>query len=272
LHVLNLSARIGDVKLATDVFRVFAERDTILTSYHYEMLLEAYLNSNDLSAAISVIHIMTEAGIKIDESSVHPLYCFLKQDEARPMEAFNILQTAEASGRKIPTASVNACIQASIHFNKLEEAIEIYKALHTVSRAGPSTQTFNILFQGCHKAGRKELAMFLASEMTKLGLEPDMLTYDRLILVCCNASDPEDAFLYYEEMRRSEFVPRRGTFDALIELGVVQGDPRTPKVLEDMRNCGYRPSRSTEASVHEMFSGEAREQTEGSGSVGGIST
>ena len=173
LNVLELAARVGNVKLATDVFRVLAERNTVLTSYHYESLLEAYLNGGDLSAAISVALIMQDSGIKVTEASIHPLYLYLRDDAARPMTAFALLQDAEAAGKSVPTACVNACLQACMHLSLLPAAIEIYKALHSVSRAGPNTATFNILFQGCYKAGRKELAMFLAQEMVKLGVRPE---------------------------------------------------------------------------------------------------
>lgn len=253
MNILNLAGRTGHVKLATDVFRLLAERNTVFTSHHYEMLLEAYLNANDLNAALSVILIMAESAIKVDEASIHPLYTYLKQSKARPLEAFNLLQDFESSGRKVPTASINACLQASVHHGNLGEAVDIYKALHTVSRAGPNTHTFNILFQGCHKARRKELAMFLASEMAKLEIKPDALTYDRLVLVCCNADDMHDAFLYYEEMRSQNFTPRRGMFEILIEKGIQNSDTRTPKVLEDMKRCGYGYIAKLEKSVKERF-------------------
>jgi pentatricopeptide repeat protein len=253
MHILNMASRTGNVKLATDVFRVLSERDITFTSHHYEPLLEAYLKVDDLDAALSVILIMAGSGITVDEASIHPLYIYLKHDASRPLTAFAALQNFESTGRKVPTASINACLQASIHHDNLEEAIEIYKALHTVSRAGPNTQTFNLLFQGCHKAGRKELAMFLVSEMSKLGLKADAITYDRLVLVCCNADDLTDAFSYYEEMRDQGFEPRRGMFEVLIAKGVEMGDVRTPTVLEDMKRCGHVPYKETMMKVRDRF-------------------
>jgi pentatricopeptide repeat protein len=217
------------------------------------MLLEAYLNANDLETAISVIIIMTEGGIKVDEESVYALFTFLRQDKERPMEAFTILQGFELERRKVPTAAINVCIQASVHLDRMDEAIDMYKALHTVSQVGPNTQTFNVLFQGCHKAGLKELAMFLASEMTKLKIVPDTLTYDRLLLTCCEANDLHDALLYYQEMRLSKCVPRRGTFMRLVGEGIAQGHPGTPKIMADMKECGMIPTRQLEMSLREKF-------------------
>lgn len=217
------------------------------------MLLEAYLNAGDIDSALSVILIMGEAGIKIDEESIHPLFAYLKDEKDRPLNAFAALQGFEMEGRKVPIAAVNVCLSAAVHLERMEDAIDMYKKLHTASHTGPNTQTFNILFQGCHKAGLKELAMFLATEMTKLKIVPDTLTYDRLVLTCCEAHDLTDALLYYEEMRMSNFVPRRGTFMRLISEGVLQGDPSTPKIMADMKKCGMVATRQLEMDLRERF-------------------
>lgn len=94
--------------------------------------------------------------------------------------------------------------------------------------------------------------MFLAEEMVKLDITPNALTYDRLVLVCCHANDVHDAMLYYEEMRAQGYVPRRGTFEILIEKGVKEGDERVKLVLEDMRACGSAPRREVVESVRRL--------------------
>jgi hypothetical protein len=203
--------------------------------------MEAYINSSDLAAALSVVVIMHESGLKVTADSIGPIYFFLVQDPDRPMEAFNLLRNFEAKGRQVPVAAVNVCLHASVHLLRLEEAIEIYKALHTVVKSGPNTDTFNILFQGCHRAARKELAMFLASEMSQLGLKPDKITYDRLVLVCIQSDDMNDAMLYYEEMRGQGWGLRRGTFEAVIKKGIEVGDVRMVGVLREMREAGFVP-------------------------------
>ncbi|KAL1796009.1 hypothetical protein ACET3X_006233 [Alternaria dauci] len=265
LSVLNLASRHGDVPLATDVFRVLTERGTTLSTHHYELLISAYLNANELQSALSVILIMVDVNLKVSPGTCDPLYWYLStgtpDEESRPMQAFRHLQDFEAAGRKVPTAAVNACIQASIARKRLDEAIDIYKALHTVSHAGPNTGTFNILFRGCHLEGRKELAMFLANEMVKLGLRPSRLTYDRLILVCLTAGDLEDAILYYEEMvstgatagKRGPLKPRRNTWEALINKCVQKGDERAVALLKDYKDGVEEPRRSLEKAVIDRF-------------------
>lgn len=240
LNILSVASRVGDVKLATDVFRVLAERNTVFTNDHYEALIQCYLVANDLPAALSVVLIMQDSSLKITEDELHPLYAYLSKDKERPMNAFMQLQDLERSGRKIPTAAVNVCIAASIKLGDLPEAIELYKALKSVAKAGPTTATFNELFRGCYRNGRKELAMYLASEMVELNVRPDRLTYDRLILTCCHAGDLDDAVTYFEEMRSEGFVPRRRTHETLIEKTLQARDARCVALLKWYKDAEYR--------------------------------
>lgn len=262
LSVLMLASRHGDVQLATDVFRVLTERATTLTSHHYELLIATYLKANDLPAALSVILIMVDASLKVDAGTCNPLFVHLCQEnegeESRPMHAFTLLQESEVAGRKVPTAAINACMQASIALDRFEEAIEFYKALHTVAHAGPNTQTFNVLFRGCRLSARKELAMFFANEMIHLDLKPDQITYDRLILVCCEAGDLEDALLYYEEMvstssSQRPMKPRRKTWELLITKCVRAGDERAVALLKAYKEGVEEPRMSVEKAVVQRF-------------------
>ncbi|EUC29056.1 hypothetical protein COCCADRAFT_107523 [Bipolaris zeicola 26-R-13] len=262
MSVLALASHHGDVELATDVFRLLTERETTFTTHHYELIMSTHLQANDVEAALSVILIMVDANVKVDAATCQPLYHYLSIDTDdgtnRPLEAFALLQDYEAAGRRVPTAAVNACIQASLALGRLEEAIEIYKALHTVSRAGPNTNTFNILFKGCHKFVRKELAMFLANEMMQLGLMPDRITYDRLVLVCLRCGDLEDALLYYEEMMSSgegdaPMKPRKKTWELLIHACVVKGDERAVALLNEYKREIDEPRMSVEKAVVDRF-------------------
>jgi pentatricopeptide repeat protein len=255
------------VQLATDVFRLLTERETIFTTHHYELLIATYLKANALSDALSVILIMTDANLKIDSGTCHPLYWYLRnapppapittvdgkeEQISMPLYAFTLLQDFESQGRKVPTAAINCCIQASIAINQLADALEIYKALHTVSPSGPNTETFNLLFRGCSQAGRKDLAMFLASEMISLNLKPDRVTYDRLILVC-ESEDLDDAVAYFEEMRAANMRPRRGTYERLIDRLLEKKDERCVAVLRDYKESGEMVSKGVEMRVRESF-------------------
>lgn len=266
LMVLSLASRHGDVHLATDVFRLLTERETVFDTHHYELLIATYLKANALSDALSVILIMTDAHIKVDAGTCIPLYSYLRttlptpsttpsdpSPPSMPMHAFTLLQSFSAAGRRIPVAALNTCIAASIAISRLPDALDMYKTLHTVCPAGPNTSTFNHLFRGCSQAGRKDLAMFLAAEMISLNLQPDRITYDRLILVCEQSGDLDDAVRYFEEMRGAGFRPRRGTYEVLVAALVERRDERCVAVLRDYRESGEVVSKAVERRVRDVF-------------------
>lgn len=234
LNVLMTAARHGDARLATDVFRVLGNRKTKFELHQYETLVEAYVGSGNVETAMTILCIMKATGIEPEEGSTRPLYLYFRQDPERPKAAFDILRELHQAGRAVPTTAINSIIEASIHLDDLPQAIDQYKQLHTFCPDGPNTATFNALFRGCNTAHRKDLAMFLASEMLALNVKPDVLTYDRLLLVCLDQDDYEDAFSYYEEMKGRGWVPRQGTLVAMVKKCAERGDERAFEVYQDI--------------------------------------
>lgn len=237
INVLSTAARCGDFHLATDVFRILGNRAENLKLYHYESLLEAYLVSSDLQTAFTLLSVMTSSRVPPSESSTRPIYLQLCQNASFPTTALSILRNLHESDRPICAPAVNVVIEGFVHHQNLDSAIETYNTLHELCPSGPTTSTFNALIRGCAKAARKDLAMFLASEMVALKVAPDALTYDRLVLVCLSAESEEaeeqktgqefaDAWRYFEEMRRMSWWPRSGTLVALAKRCCERGDER----------------------------------------------
>ncbi|KAJ4321612.1 hypothetical protein N0V94_002811 [Neodidymelliopsis sp. IMI 364377] len=262
LSILSLAARHGDVQLATDVFRLLTDRETVFNTHHYELLIATYLKANALSDALSIILIMTDANLKVDTGTCIPLYSYLRntspplssdQPIDMPTHAFVLLQELAAQNRKVPIAAVNTCISAAVSLSLLPTAIEIYKALHSVCPSGPNTETFNLLFRGCSASARKDLAMYLASEMISLNLQPDRITYDRLILVCLQSEDVDDAMGYFEEMRATGMRPRRGTYEELVRQLTDKSDARCVALLKDYKESGEMVSKGAEKRVRDKF-------------------
>ena len=83
--------------------------------------------------------------------------------------------------------------------------------------------------------------MFLAAEMLALKVQPDALTYDRLILTCVDgrrSEDFEDAWRYLEEMKGRGWWMRRGTCVAVVRRCCEWGDERVWKLVEEMEERG----------------------------------
>lgn len=241
-NVLNTAARNQDPNLATDVVRVLAGRTSKLDIHHYEALITAYIGSSDLKSALQILGIMKKAGLEPTDGTTRSIYTHISTTERLPADAFKILQSLKKEGQTVPTAAVNVILEASVSQGHLQGAVEQYKALHTICPNGPNTATFNNLLQGCAKTfGNKDLAMFLASEMAALGIRPNVMTYDRLVLVCLMEDDYEDAFRYMDEMKRTfgNSELRTGTLHALVKRCVAVGDERAWSLLNELEGKGH---------------------------------
>ena len=229
INILNTAARHGDTYLATSVFRLLGCRSgNAVQLHHYEALLETYIAANDLRMALALLTTMTATGHTPSESSTRPIYAFLKKSPNLPTKALCILEDLREQDRQIPIQALNVIMQASIWHHDFHAALSLYKSFQALAPdSNPDTASFNILFRGCVSAARKDLAMFLASEMLALRIAPDALTYDRLILVCLNTeSTVDDAWRYFSEMRELGWWPRGGTAIALAKRACEKGDQR----------------------------------------------
>ena len=215
-NILNTAARHGDAQLATDVFRVLGNRQTIFDISQYEMLIDTYVTAGDLKAAFSVLSVMHAAGVHPDETSAHSTRTLLLTSGTPANEALAILEDLHAQARPVPPAAFNCVLEATLDQTGLTGAFERYKMLHTICAAGPDIHTFNLLLRGCRTEQNKDIAMFLAAEMVALNVKPNARTYERLIEVCLVTGEHADARRYYEEMLAQGFRARYGTLRALV--------------------------------------------------------
>ncbi len=261
INILSTAARHGDTYLATSVLRILGRRSgNPIQLHHYEALLDTYMADNDLPTALNLLTIMTAAGQPPTEASTRSIYAHLRQAPNRPAKAITMLKDLHEQDRQIPIQAVNVVMQASILHRDLPSALNLYKTLHSItSNLQPDTATFNILFRGCAQAARKDLAMFLASEMAALKITPDKLTYDRLILVCLNSEARlEDGWRYFEEMSSLNWWPRDGTILALARRGCEQSDRRVWNLESTSKVKGLSRLR-LQTLVREYWQGGAEE-------------
>ena len=234
VNILSTAARHGDIYLATSVLRVLSRRSgNPIQLHHYEALLETYMTAGDVRTSFTLLTIMSAAGHHPTEASTRPIFSHLSQSPTLAPTAVSILEELREKDRQIPIPAVNVIMEAYIFHRDLGSALSIYKTLYRFGDSlNPNTATFNLLLRGCSQAARKDLAMFLASEMVALKVAPDRLTYDRLLLVCLNSENSiEDAWRYFDEMRDLGWWPRTGTTVALARRACARGDERVWRLV-----------------------------------------
>ena len=243
--ILESCAANGDTFTAADVFRLLGQRSSMLQSWHYESLLEAYLVSGDIEGVLSSAQIMTKAGFPLNEQNTRSLYTHLQENSGKISDILGII-SSESFGTRDPVSLVfiNTILEALLADGKLSAALDIFHKLNEYTPEPATVATFNILLQGCAQVAQKDTAMSLAREMRQYDIAPTALTYDRLILVCLSTKkqdDLEDAWWYYEEaMAVGKNHPatgdeswglRRGTIRLLAENFVLHRDHRAFDLL-----------------------------------------
>ncbi|KAH9824630.1 pentatricopeptide repeat protein [Teratosphaeria destructans] len=200
LNVLVTASQAGDAVLATDVFSQLSKRGVQFQLIHYQLLMDCYLNTAnpDLTRALSILTIMTIEKVKPTVFETRALFNHMRNRPDLVKEAFKILKSLHDQGREIPLAALNLLIECHVEQKNLDEALRIYKLMH--SFAPPSTssthrtfvnvETFNLLLKGCRVVSPPDEAQasFLVSELLALRIMPTPLTYDRLILVFIEAA------------------------------------------------------------------------------------
>lgn len=246
INLLSTAARHGDIHLATSVLRILNRRSgNPIQIHHYEALLETYMVANDIRMCFIVLTIMSAAGRPPTEASTRPIFTHLRQSPTLVATAVSVLEELREQDHQIPIQAVNVIMEGYIFHRDLASALSTYKTLHRFGGSlSPNTATFNLLFRGCSQAARKDLAMFLASEMVALKVAPDRLTYDRLTLICLNSENSvDDAWRYFEEMRDLGWWPRNGTAMALAKRACARGDERIWRLVDDEQGRGIPKSK-----------------------------
>lgn len=246
IDVLSTAARQGDPRLATSVLHILSRRTgNPIQLHHYEALLETYITSKDLRTAFVLLATMKKAGFTPTERSTRPIFTYLRQSRQYPQKAHKLLLSLRDEGHSILIQAINVLIESYIFHQDLSAALELYKSMQTMSsKLKPDTATFNALLRGCALHKRKDIAMFLASEMVALKVSPDPLTYDRLLLVCLNSDEGLDnAWRYFEEMKTAGWWPRGGTLTRLAKEACAKGDPRVWNLVQDEQGRGLSKER-----------------------------
>lgn len=261
INVLSTAARHGDTRLATSVLHTLSHRSgNPVQLHHYEALIETYVAAHDMRTALILLTTMTSAGHPPTEASTRPIYQHLLAQRHRPARALATLKELSEENKIIPITAINVIIETYVAQNSFPRAMDLYKNMQTYTTIHrPNTGTFNILLRGCHRPGWKDTAMFLASEMVALKIPPDLLTYDRLILVCLNSGGLDDAWRYFQEMRTMGWWPRAGTADFLAKRACWVGDGRVWELEGEGKGNGVL-RRKLDGFVENFWMGKARER------------
>lgn len=243
IAVLHTCARHGLADIATDTIRVLRSIGAEWKEYHFAPLLEAFSRAGKLKEAFGTLHLLRSNGIAPRPETVQPIADLLRNSVDAVDGTWKVLDELRDEGHSIDAAAINVIIDASIALGELQRAMGAYKRFNDYA-SNPDIETFNLLLLGCINASHRELGDKLLLDLKQAKLRPNALTYERTILLCLTQPTYEDAFFYLEEMKAQKFLPPLRVYEAIIRTCVTAGDSRYALALTELGQCGYSLSQN----------------------------
>eukprot|EP00933_Yihiella_yeosuensis_P071182 TRINITY_DN79387_c0_g1_i1.p1 TRINITY_DN79387_c0_g1~~TRINITY_DN79387_c0_g1_i1.p1 ORF type:complete len:954 (+),score=224.23 TRINITY_DN79387_c0_g1_i1:150-3011(+) len=146
---------------------------------------------------------------------------------------------------------INSAIYGSLlkGFSRQKRFDRVWKVYDEMMalKLGFTVVTFNSLIDVCARSGEMNRVQPLMEDMTKTGIEPNVITYSTVLKGYCSANRLDEAFMILEEMKRnSNLRPDEVTYNTLLDGCARQGlFDRGMSVLTEMRTAGVSPSNFT---------------------------
>lgn len=175
-------AKLGKMIECFKVYELMQGRGHAPSPVTYGILLDGYINDNDVSNAAKIFLTMQNAGCPMNTV----LYTTLIKGFARE--------------------------------GKVDDAMGLYDQMMGQSEATPDLVTYSILLKANCDAGHLERALGLLGSMVKGGLKPDEVIFNNLLAGCAVSSKVELAKQIYNDMLASRVKPSNATFSILIRL------------------------------------------------------
>lgn len=240
LSVLNTAARHGEPEIAADVLRVLQLADVPWQEYHFAALIEAFCRNGQNKEALVTLGILKSHDITPTSSTTSFILNSINRDVDSLDATWALIDEIHEAKSGLDIEAVKVVIKASIFLGDLQRAVGIYKSLADYDLK-PDLATFNLLLDGCIGAQHRKLGDLLLEDMKDAKMKPDSATFEKLIELCLTQEVYEDAFFYLEEMKAAGIVPPITVYEAILTKCISVEDTRSVLVLQEMRECGYKP-------------------------------
>jgi len=273
LHALG---RTGSIDETRQAFQEMLNRGSTGTAA-VNTFLRILLDRNHLEEALRVWNGMVRRGFNSDNHTVSTiLHACARQ--RRPKLAFKLLDDAQlrelplndvsvsalldvfsksslpSCGEKIfdhlmeqkyvpSVTELNCLIDGYVRIGKMDDANRLFHRMGTIGVA-PDRITFNTLLLGFSRAQDFEKAGKTLDAMTReYKIRPDQHTYNALISACTRGARMEIAFDLFKRMIRSKVEPSLMTFNLLIDVSSrAHNSSMVEKALNLLKDHGFQPN------------------------------
>ncbi|PTB63969.1 hypothetical protein BBK36DRAFT_1171417 [Trichoderma citrinoviride] len=242
-NVLGTAARNADARLASEALAMASERIRAQT-HHYEAVVEAFVGSGDLTAAIRTFGIMEDSGLRVGRSQTRRLHALLR---SRP----ELLDGAEAAvreaagARPVPHAAAAAVIEALAQTHGSQRALSLYRDRAKLCGAEPPNARMiqTLLIHSADEATAKYFAKEYADQVVSEDEDPKQTNSSLSLLItkCAEAGEMDLAFRFTRQGLAGGITRARLSsrwISVLVEQAMAREDGRVWPVVDALLNTG----------------------------------
>lgn len=215
--------------------------------------LAACVHCGDLSRAHAIFESMLQPGNSGVDGVTYAILIKGLGESRMLDEAFELVEALEngtaPGGPPLTEVHLRTLLNAFADAGEMMRARGVlirYRPLF--NRTGPSIITYNILIKGYARSANPMEALKLREDINRLGLQPQKITFNSLILACVRGGDLGEALQVLREMKEaarrlesSELLPDIVTYTTLIQgfgqQGLFDGVVSLVKELKSSKEC-----------------------------------
>ena len=247
-NVAGTAARHGDTTLASEVLEMLSSRSRV-QPWHYEAVVEAFLQADDFVGAFRLFDIMSRQGFQVTAAETHVVYETLtarphlcEEAEAALQESFEQSATGNESGYPLMAAVAKAMAE---QWGSLK-AMGLYLDVKTL--CGRQLQSDLVLAMMLHSRNDRDTFSECLQDYeglsAKKGIVEERLSREersQLILQFSEAGRLEPAFQLAIHAARTKATTkdgRRGWLEPLLEASIKKEDSRVWELLDAFAEAG----------------------------------
>ena len=222
-NVLKVASKVGDTELSSSVSRYLDQNNIKLGRGQHEHLVEAHVSAGDLPAAFEALCAMHESGTPLADSSTAAVLAYMIENKTDRREAWQMLKRLKNEKRSIPIECVRAIVDLCEHDahedpSVVDDGVGFYKELYTLCPEGADVRVYNALIRMCRTAKNRQSGMFLVKEMASLGVVPNAITFESIILMCLDAGNFRSGFMYFQDLIKRDAKVSQETQKEILEI------------------------------------------------------
>lgn len=183
----------------------------------YNIMMKGYAKNGNLVECFKMFELMKQRNVVPTQVTFGILLdgCINARHVEQAMQVFDMMVSAKCP---MNTVLYTTLIKGFARVGKVNDAMRIFHQMEQETTVSPDLITFSILLKAHCDVSRLDVAFSLLEKMVTLGLTPDEVIFNNLLVGCANELNYSLAERIYHDMVKSGIRPSNATFSILIRM------------------------------------------------------